>query len=270
MEAIILKGKDSNNEYDIPDDILQPREETKQQLQMIERALNITPVVASGSSTKTAPIPSKTSKTPITKPNIAKPSPRVTPARTVATIILDSDDEEEAPPKRTKMSTSPNKTKPTVNDKLMLGKRTEKTLAKPGPSVKAGPSSKPASPSVSNRTPGTSSRTALRNQMAEKSSEEKKVVLVANDLTKVERKIEDYIEVLYPKGEAIKKYEASAPYHFFLTAVTKCKETHKEGLSITMQEILDKSLGDLESSVQINFMVDVGWLLAHYYFAGHE
>lgn len=94
--------------------------------------------------------------------------------------------------------------------------------------------------------------------------------MVANDLTTVERKIEDYIDVVYPKGEAIKKYEASHPYNFFLTAIVDSPATHKEALSITMQEILDKSLGDLESSVQINFMVDIGWLLAHYYFAGHE
>lgn len=33
-------------------------------------------------------------------------------------------------------------------------------------------------------------------------------------------------------------------------------------------EILDESLGQIESSVQINFMVDIGWLLGHYYFAG--
>lgn len=34
-------------------------------------------------------------------------------------------------------------------------------------------------------------------------------------------------------------------------------------------EILDPSLGDLESSVQMNFMVDIGWVLSHYYFAGY-
>lgn len=33
-------------------------------------------------------------------------------------------------------------------------------------------------------------------------------------------------------------------------------------------EILDPSLGEIESSVQMNFMVDIGWLLGHYYFAG--
>lgn len=84
-----------------------------------------------------------------------------------------------------------------------------------------------------------------------------------------EYKMEDFVEVIYPKGEAIKKYEASHPYNFFLTAVEHSPPTHGETLSITMQEILDNSLGELESSVQINFEVDIDWLLDHYYFAGH-
>lgn len=33
-------------------------------------------------------------------------------------------------------------------------------------------------------------------------------------------------------------------------------------------ELLDTSLGTIESSVQMNFMIDIGWLLGHYYFAG--
>lgn len=35
-------------------------------------------------------------------------------------------------------------------------------------------------------------------------------------------------------------------------------------------ELLDASLGELQSSLQINFMVEPGWLLAHYYFAGYR
>ena len=68
----------------------------------------------------------------------------------------------------------------------------------------------------------------------------------------------------------LKKLENAAPYNFFLTTITDSVPTHKESLSITFQELLDTSLGDLESSVQINFMVDIGFLLGHYYFAGHE
>lgn len=65
------------------------------------------------------------------------------------------------------------------------------------------------------------------------------------------------------------KLAASAPYNYFLTAIPSSKPTHSEPLSITFQEILDPSLGELECSVQINFMIDIGWLLAQYYFAGH-
>lgn len=79
--------------------------------------------------------------------------------------------------------------------------------------------------------------------------------------------INDFIKVIRPKGKMNGKLAASAPYNYFLTAITSSEPTHNEPLSITFQEILDPSLGDLESSVQINFMVDIGWLLGHYYFA---
>lgn len=83
-----------------------------------------------------------------------------------------------------------------------------------------------------------------------------------------ERNIRDYIPVVVEKGRMASKLERAAPYNMFLTAITDSKPTHREPLSITLQEILDESLGEIESSVQINFMVDIGWLLGHYYFAG--
>ncbi|EDW26397.1 GL22360 [Drosophila persimilis] len=83
-----------------------------------------------------------------------------------------------------------------------------------------------------------------------------------------ERNIRDYIPVVVEKGGMAKKLERAAPYNMFLTAITDSKPTHQEPLSVTLQEILDESLGEIESSVQINFMVDIGWLLGHYYFAG--
>ncbi|XP_013100398.2 probable tyrosyl-DNA phosphodiesterase [Stomoxys calcitrans] len=85
---------------------------------------------------------------------------------------------------------------------------------------------------------------------------------------KITRDIKDYIPVVVEKGQMSKKLEAASPYNFFLTAITDSKRTHSEPLTITLQEILDESLGVIESSVQINFMVDIGWLLGHYYFAG--
>ncbi|XP_017103766.2 probable tyrosyl-DNA phosphodiesterase [Drosophila bipectinata] len=85
---------------------------------------------------------------------------------------------------------------------------------------------------------------------------------------KLAKNIKDYIPVVIEKGGMAKKLEQAAPYNMFLTAITDSKPTHSEPLSVTLQEILDESLGEIESSVQINFMVDIGWLLGHYYFAG--
>lgn len=84
------------------------------------------------------------------------------------------------------------------------------------------------------------------------------------------RRIEDFIDVVRPKGKMAAKHAASAPYHIFYTTITAAKETHTQPYSITFQEILDHSLGELKCSLQINFMVEIGWLLAQYYFAGYS
>ncbi|XP_053680169.1 probable tyrosyl-DNA phosphodiesterase [Anopheles nili] len=86
----------------------------------------------------------------------------------------------------------------------------------------------------------------------------------------IPRDISSYFPVVAPRGRMAQKLAAAAPYNFFLTTITASKPTHNEPLSITFQELLDSSLGQLECSVQMNFMVDIGWLLAHYYFAGYE
>lgn len=53
--------------------------------------------------------------------------------------------------------------------------------------------------------------------------------------SKVTRDIHEYISVVNPKGQMQKKLEQAAPYNFFLTTITDCKETHQEPLSITFQ-----------------------------------
>lgn len=75
-------------------------------------------------------------------------------------------------------------------------------------------------------------------------------------------------DIPHVKGQTIKKFEASEPYNLFLTAIVQTPETHSDLLSVTMQDLLDPSLGELESSVQINFMVDCEWLMRHYKLAG--
>ncbi|XP_049289513.1 probable tyrosyl-DNA phosphodiesterase isoform X2 [Anopheles funestus] len=86
----------------------------------------------------------------------------------------------------------------------------------------------------------------------------------------IPRDINSYFPVVAPRGRMAQKLAMAAPYNFFLTTITDSKPTHTEPLSITFQELLDSSLGELECSVQMNFMVDIGWLLAHYFFAGYE
>uniref|UniRef100_A0A182Q0N0 Aprataxin and PNK-like factor PBZ domain-containing protein n=1 Tax=Anopheles farauti TaxID=69004 RepID=A0A182Q0N0_9DIPT len=45
--------------------------------------------------------------------------------------------------------------------------------------------------------------------------------------------------------------------------------THAEPLSITFPELLDKSLGELEYSLQTTFLIDPEWVLYQYAFAGY-
>lgn len=71
------------------------------------------------------------------------------------------------------------------------------------------------------------------------------------------------------KGFAVRLAEAG-PYNFFLTAVRDSPPTHTEALSIRFHELLDPSMGDLDSSLQINFMVELDWLLEMYKVYGHE
>lgn len=81
--------------------------------------------------------------------------------------------------------------------------------------------------------------------------------------------IHKYIKVVPKKGQMENKLAAARPYNYFLTCIPSSPATHDEPLSITFQELLDHSLGELENSVQINFMVEIGWLLGQYFFAGY-
>lgn len=115
------------------------------------------------------------------------------------------------------------------------------------------------SPSTSTSTSDSSNTTTTASKDAERETKRKIV-----------RNIHEYFDVVAPKGQMAKKLANAAPYNFFLTTITASKATHSEPLSVTFIELLDESLGELENSVQINFMVDISWLMANYYFAGQE
>jgi tyrosyl-DNA phosphodiesterase-1 len=78
--------------------------------------------------------------------------------------------------------------------------------------------------------------------------------------------MKEFLPVVLPKGRMAEKLKNSAPYNIFLTTVTDSPKTHIDPLSVTFLELLDPSLGELESSVQFNFMVDIAWLMAQYTF----
>jgi len=60
------------------------------------------------------------------------------------------------------------------------------------------------------------------------------------------------------------KIKAAGPLHYFLSTIESVPATKSEPLSLTFADLLDPSLGILKESIQINFMVELGWLLAQY------
>ncbi|CAB0005704.1 unnamed protein product [Nesidiocoris tenuis] len=70
------------------------------------------------------------------------------------------------------------------------------------------------------------------------------------------------------KNSIVSKLEAASPYNLFLTTVTGSKMTHHEKLSLSFIELIDPMLGELESVLQLNFMVQLGWLLAQFHIVG--
>ncbi|KAK6638251.1 hypothetical protein RUM44_008680 [Polyplax serrata] len=89
----------------------------------------------------------------------------------------------------------------------------------------------------------------------------------------------EYLLTCKWRGLVDAKLSGSAPYHFFLTGVKELPKSLDEDLTITFPgkcnpfcvvslpphlELLDKSLGTLEHSLHVNFMIELPWLLAQY------
>lgn len=84
----------------------------------------------------------------------------------------------------------------------------------------------------------------------------------------IKPELQRFIPVVLPKGQMAEKLRKAAPYNIFLTTVASSSATHSDPLSVTFLELLDPSLGELESSVQLNFVVQIDWLMAQYAAAG--
>lgn len=75
--------------------------------------------------------------------------------------------------------------------------------------------------------------------------------------------LKPFFPLVLPTSQAAEKLR-KAPYNILLTAITASSSTHVDSNFVTFLELLDPSLGELESSVQLNFTVDINWLLAQY------
>jgi tyrosyl-DNA phosphodiesterase-1 len=107
-----------------------------------------------------------------------------------------------------------------------------------------------------------------KNVEPEKKDEKLVVDLMAkkkNDF--IDAKMRECLPVILPKGRMAEKLKLAHPYNMFLTTVTDSPQTHTEMSSVTFLELFDSSLGELESTVQFNFMIDINWLIAQYTFA---
>ena len=68
----------------------------------------------------------------------------------------------------------------------------------------------------------------------------------------------------------VQKLEAAKPYNLFLTKVKGIKSTHNDKNSLFLTDLLHSCHGDLQKTVQINFLVDYEWLKMCYEATGNE
>uniref|UniRef100_A0AAR5QH68 PBZ-type domain-containing protein n=1 Tax=Dendroctonus ponderosae TaxID=77166 RepID=A0AAR5QH68_DENPD len=65
-------------------------------------------------------------------------------------------------------------------------------------------------------------------------------------------------------GSMLDKLQKNAPYNLFFTTIPKSQHTLSAPNSVTFTDLLCPSLGPLKESLQINFMIDIGWLVKQY------
>ncbi|KAF5302230.1 hypothetical protein FQA39_LY10269 [Lamprigera yunnana] len=68
----------------------------------------------------------------------------------------------------------------------------------------------------------------------------------------------------------MEKLNNNAPYNLFFTTIPDSPETTRHTNTITFTDLLCPSLGELKCSLQINFMIDIAWLMEQYKKMGQE
>lgn len=75
---------------------------------------------------------------------------------------------------------------------------------------------------------------------------------------------DNFKEKCKPEETMLEKLERAAPYNLFFTTINKAPETLRQPNAITFTDLLCPSLGELKCSLQINFIIDIAWLLKQY------
>ncbi|KAL3266588.1 hypothetical protein HHI36_010752 [Cryptolaemus montrouzieri] len=66
------------------------------------------------------------------------------------------------------------------------------------------------------------------------------------------------------ENNMLKKWLCNSPYFIFYTTIPKSPDTLKQKNGITFTDLLCPSLGKLKCTLQINFMIDIMWLMEQY------
>ncbi|XP_029713735.2 probable tyrosyl-DNA phosphodiesterase isoform X2 [Aedes albopictus] len=257
LESILTEAP-AKNKYRIPDELSMSREVVLDQLKIIEQIYpelvnsNTPPSKYSKNNTSLAVPPASSSSESPAKTSLSKHSPSDGQGKLKNSPIPKPVNAKATGEAGSSTSVSKPQSKSNAVADLFAERRAK--MAK----LRAEEPKKPESQ------PSTS------GQQARKQSDPPKQQSGVSLKKVIPRNIEDYYPVVAPRGQMAAKLAAAAPYNYFLTTITDAKVTHLEPLSITFQELLDSSLGELECSVQMNFMVDIGWLMGHYFFAGYE
>ena len=72
------------------------------------------------------------------------------------------------------------------------------------------------------------------------------------------------------RGKFAMKLARFDHYKIFFTAVQSAPKTWKQKISVTFSELLDKSLGEITSSLHLNFVINIGWICSEYLLAGQK
>lgn len=232
MDEILLRGADENGEYNIPDNC--PKEKVAEQLRILQSKRDLQPPNKVQKIEAVGAVKANDADLKISSDEIKT---KEASEATVSQALKEKPKEIQSPASSSKWPTAGSSALQQKQDAKDFFKERSKIFRAKNPEEMRAPSPPKTAP------------------------------VRSHNEQQLDAAMKQYLPVILPRGRMAEKLRNAAPYNVFLTTVTAAPETYSDPLSVTFQELLDPSLGELESSVQFNFMVDIGWTLAQYAFA---